>query len=122
MKHIPSFEQFLNEKFDDSDEHYADMMLLNFYSFAAGEIMGIQWLQSSSGFHHEEAIENIPDAIYHKWRSNKTIKKIIDRMKKDSEITNFLQLSKKEQGGKLEKLMEPKLTNSEKQYIIKSYE
>ena len=120
MKHLKTFESFLNEQEEilNEDNSMALLLILQaaalngllFGSMAAGAVTG-------DGFHPIEDLK----AWWAKRKKDKAVQSIVDKLKDDPEVIAFMNQSKSAQRGKWFKLIEPKLNDEEKQYLKNVY-
>jgi hypothetical protein len=120
MKHIHTFESFLNEQEEilNEDNSMALLLILQaaalngllFGSMATGAVTG-------DGFHPIEDLK----AWWAKRKKDKAVQSIVDKLKDDPEVIAFMNQSKSAQRGNWFKLIEPKLNDEEKQYLKNIY-
>lgn len=114
MKHIHAFEDFLNEQEEILNEDNTMALLLILQAAALnGLLFGSMATGSGDGFHPIEDLK----AWWAKRKKDKAVQSIVDKLKDDPEVIAFMNQSSSAQRGKWYKLIEPKLSDEEKQYL-----
>jgi hypothetical protein len=111
MKNLQSFEEFVNESFETLNEDanlIATVMLLGQASIVAAAVM------ARAGY-------DTPDVKleewWNKWKRDRRVNKILDKLNADSEVQQFLTLPPKQQEGKWKKLIDTKLNKEDKDLL-----
>lgn len=114
MKNLYTFEEFLNEQEDmlneDSSSLITSLMLLMQSTFML--TLAIQKSRGSGGGDGE----SIKD-WWNRWKKDRRINKVLDRLKDDPEVLTFLALPEREQKGKWQRLIDKKLSAEEKDLL-----
>ncbi len=118
MKHLKTFESFLNEQEEILNEDNSMALLLILQAAALnGLLFGSMATGSGDGFHPIEDLK----AWWAKRKKDKAVQSIVDKLKDDPEVIAFMNQSQSAQRGKWFKLIEPKLNDEEKQYLKNIY-
>ena len=118
MKHLKTFESFLNEQEEILNEDNSMALLLILQAAALnGLLFGYMASGSGDGFHPVEDLK----AWWAKRKKDKAVQSIVDKLKDDPEVIAFMNQSQSAQRGKWFKLIEPKLNDEEKQYLKNIY-
>jgi len=111
MKHIHSYEEFLNEQEEILNEDInliTTVMLLGQATIVAATVM------ARAGY-------DTPDETlaewWKRWKKDRRVNKILDKLNADVEVQQFLTLSPKEQEGKWKKLVDTKLNKEDKDLL-----
>lgn len=112
MKHIHTFEGFLNEQEALNEDGSAALLLILQAASVIGGLFAAN-AGSGDGFHPIEDLK----AWWAKRKRDKAVKSIVDKLKDDPEVIAFMDLTDSAQRGKWYKLIEPKLNDEEKQYL-----
>jgi hypothetical protein len=114
MKHIPTFEDFVNESLNESVEPINEDAMTAILMFQAAVVGGqIAMLANKVDFH---PIEDLKIWWKEHWR-DKAVQSILNKLKDDQDVIEFLQLPRAKQEGQWKKLIAPKLTADELKYI-----
>ena len=113
-KHIPTFEEFLNESEGNLNEDSSVALALILQAaMVNGLLIGHMAANSGDGFHPIEDLK----AWWSKRKKDKAVQSIVDKLKDDPEVSAFMSQTDAAQRGKWYKLIEPKLNDEEKQYL-----
>jgi hypothetical protein len=116
MKHIKTFEGFLNEQEEMLNEDAASMATSIVMLMQATATLALVMAKSGSfGSGGDEG--GIKD-WWNNWRRDRQVNKILDKLKDDPEILQFLELPTAQQRGKWQKLIATKLTDDEQKYLM----
>jgi hypothetical protein len=113
MKNLPTFEEFINESVETE--------ILN---EDASLIMSIMVLGQSTAMLAAAMVkagvgEDWPSIAdwWTKWKKDRRVNKILDKLNADTEVQQFLSLPNKQQEGKWQKLIDTKLDKDEKDLL-----
>jgi len=115
MKHTLTYKEFLNEQEEilNEDSSLALILILQ-AAVVQGLLIGKMAASGSGdGFHPIDDLKN----WWSKRKKDKAVQSIVDKLKDDPEVAAFMNLTDSAQRGKWYKLIEPKLSNEEKQYL-----
>jgi len=113
MKNLQTFKEFLNESVEtemlnEDANLIATVMLLGQASIVAATVM------ARAGY-------DTPDVKleewWTKWKRDRRVNKILDKLNADSEVQQFLTLPPKQQEGKWKKLIDTKLNKEDKDLL-----
>jgi pyridoxine/pyridoxamine 5'-phosphate oxidase len=113
MKNLQTFDEFLNESIEtemlnEDANLIATVMLLGQASIVAAAVM------ARAGY-------DTPDVKltewWNKWKRDRRVNKILDKLNADSEVQQFLTLPPKQQEGKWKKLIDTKLNKEDKDLL-----
>jgi hypothetical protein len=111
MKNIPTFEDFVNESVEPINEDGFTTAILMLQAAMVGGQIAL--LANKVDFH---PIDDLKEW----WRihkRDKAVQSILDKLKDDQDVIEFLQLPRAKQEGQWKKLIAPKLTTDEIKYI-----
>jgi len=112
MKNIPSFEEFLNESNESINESLAVGLAIAFSAAAIGANMALL---------ANKITDNYSISDWKKWwndkKKDKDLQSIIQKLKNDQEVIEFLQLPQSKQEGKWKTTIAPKLNDEEIKYL-----
>jgi hypothetical protein len=115
MKNLQTFEEFLNEQeemLNEDGSSIAMSLMLLMQSTAT-----LALVMAKSGAFSGGGSDFSIKSWWEEYRRDKKVNKILDKLKNDPEITAFLQLPDRQQRGKWQKLIEPKLNKDEIEYL-----
>jgi hypothetical protein len=112
MRNLQTYEEFLNENSDEALNEDAGTILILLQSAMVGGQIAL-FANAGSDFH---PIDDLKTWWKEHWR-DKAVKSILDKLKDDQEVIEFLQLPRAKQDGQWKKLIAPKLTADELKYI-----
>ena len=114
MKHIPTFENFLNEEEILNEDSSLALFLILQAAVINGMLIGQMAARSGGdGFHPIDDLK----AWWAKRKKDKAVQSIIDKLKDDPDVIAFMSLSNSAQRGKWYKLIAPKLNDEEQKYL-----
>lgn len=113
MKNLKTYEEFVNESIENEMLNedinlITTVMLLGQATIAAAAVM------ARAGYDTPD--EKLTD-WWNKWKKDRRVNKILDRLNADAEVQKFLELPAKEQEGKWQKLIDTKLDREEKDLL-----
>ena len=111
MKHIQSYTEFINEQEEILNEDInliTTVMLLGQATIVAAAVM------ARAGYDTPD--EKLAE-WWNKWKRDRRVNKILDKLNADSEVQQFLTLPPKEQEGKWKKLVDTKLNKEDKDLL-----
>ncbi len=114
MKNLPTFNEFLNEQeevLNEDGSSIATSLMLLMQSTAT-----LAMVMAKSGAFDGGSDWSIK-SWWEEWKRDRKVNKILDKLKDDPEVIAFLKLPEREQKGKWQKLIEPKLDKDEKEYL-----
>ena len=111
MKNIPTFEAFINE----SNEPLNESALLTAIVLLQAAMVGgqIAMLANRADFH---PIDDLKD-WWNQHKKDHSVQTILDKLKGDKDVIEFLSLPKAKQKGQWKKLISPKLNTEEIKYL-----
>ena len=120
MKHIHTFESFLNKSlYDTSNESLNEDMAMTLLYVLLAANTTMMWTTALSGQGGGDDFTPIQDLK--KWwakrKKDKAVQSIVNKLKDDPDVIAFMSLTDSAQRGKWYKLLEPKLNDEEKQYL-----
>ena len=113
MKNLQTFEEFINESVEaemlnEDINIITTVMLLGQATIAAAAVM------ARAGY-------DTPDVKlsdwWNKWKKDRRVNKILDKLNADEEVQQFLALPAKQQEGKWQKLIDTKLDKEDKDLL-----
>jgi hypothetical protein len=113
MKHIPTFNQFLNESVEEpilNEDGLTTTLVLLQAAMVGGQLA---MLANKVDFH---PIDDLKD-WWNIHKRDKAVQSILKKLKDDQDVIEFLQLPKSKQEGQWKKLIAPKLNADEIKYI-----
>jgi hypothetical protein len=113
MKHIPTFNQFLNESVEEpilNEDGLTTTLVLLQAAMVGGQLA---MLANKVDFH---PIDDLKD-WWNTHKRDKAVQSILKKLKDDQDVIEFLQLPKSKQEGQWKKLIAPKLNADEIKYI-----
>jgi hypothetical protein len=115
MKHIKTFENFINEKEEMLNEDSSMALLLIMQAAVVNGLLigNLAANGAGDGFHPIADLK----AWWAKRKKDKAVQSIVDKLKDDLEVIAFMNQKDSAQRGKWYKLIEPKLNDEEKQYL-----
>jgi pyridoxine/pyridoxamine 5'-phosphate oxidase len=113
MKNLHTFEEFLNESVEtemlnEDANLIATVMLLGQASIVAAAVM------ARAGY---DTPDTKLEEWWTKWKRDRRVNKILDKLNADSEVQQFLTLPPKQQEGKWKKLIDTKLNKEDKDLL-----
>ena len=109
MKNLQTFEEFVNESVE-SEMLNEDINLVTTVMLLGQATIVAAALMARAGYDTPD--EKLTD-WWNKWKKDRRVNKILDKLKDDSEIQQFLALPLNQQDGKWQKLLYTKLDKSE---------
>jgi hypothetical protein len=106
-RHIPTYDEFVNESIN---EDASTAILLLQAAMVGGQIA---MLANKVDFHPIDDLKN----WWREHKRDKSVESIINKLKNDQDVIEFLQLPKAKQEGQWRKLISPKLSSDELKYI-----
>ena len=110
-KHVPSFDRFVNEQEEMLNEDALNIALLIFQAAMVGG--NIAMMSNLDDFRSVNSLKN----WWNRHKKDKAVQSIIDKLKNDQDVIEFLQMSRSKQRGQWKSLIAPKLNTGEMQYI-----
>lgn len=113
MKHIPTFNQFLNESVEETflnEDGLTTTLVLLQAAMVSGQLA---MLANRVDFH---PIDDLKD-WWNSHKRDKAVQSILNKLKDDQDVIEFLQLPKSKQEGQWKKLIAPKLNSDEIKYL-----
>lgn len=113
MKNLQTFEEFVNESIENEMLNEDASLAMSLMMLAqATVVLAVQMNRAGvelpgSGF----------SEWWDKWKKDRRVNKILDRLNSDAEVQKFLELPAKEQEGKWQKLIDTKLDREEKDLL-----
>lgn len=111
MKHIQTYEQFINESQEEMINEDAGLAMSIMMLGQATVMLALQ--MNRAGMLPEVDITG----WWNKWKKDRRVNKILYKLKDDTEVQNFLTLPPKEQEGKWQKLIDTKLNKEDKDLL-----
>lgn len=113
MKNLQTFEEFVNESIENE--------MLNEDASLAMSLMMLAQATIVLAVQMNRAGVELPSSgiseWWNKWKKDRRVNKILDRLNADDEVQKFLELPAKEQEGKWQKLIDTKLDREEKDLL-----
>ena len=113
MKHIHTFESFLNEQEEMINEDASSIAMLLMQSTTTMLALALAKIGGFIGGGDDISLKQ----WWNDWRRDRKVNKILDRLKDDPEILQFLNLPDSQQRGKWQKLLSSKLNKDEIEYL-----
>ena len=114
MKHIHSYESFINEQEEILNEDSSTLLTSIMLLMQSTAVLAVTMARTG-------ALDGLDDASitvwWTKWRRDRKVNKILDKLKDDPEILQFLELPNAQQRGNWQKLIMTKLTDDEQKYL-----
>lgn len=114
MKHVKTYESFINEQEEILNEDSTALLTSLMLLMQSTAVLAVTMARTG-------ALDGLDDASltgwWSKWRRDRKVNKILDKLKDDPEILQFLELPNAQQRGNWQKLIMTKLTDEEQKYL-----
>lgn len=112
MKNLQTFEEFLNESIENETLNEDASLAISLMMLAqATVVLAVQM----------KRVDMLPDVDitgwWDKWKKDRRVNKILNKLNADAEVQKFLELPAKEQEGKWQKLIDTKLDREDKDLL-----
>jgi hypothetical protein len=115
MKNIPTFEDFVNESVEPINEDaFTSTLLILQAAMVGGQIALLANKVGDTS--SMNPITNLKE-WWNQHKKDKAVQSILDKLKDDQDVIEFLQLPRAKQEGQWKKLIAPKLSADEIKYI-----
>jgi len=114
MKNVHTFEEFLNEQEESLNEEISSILPSIMLLMQSTALLAVAMAKSNQYSGGDDI--SIKD-WWNEWKKDRKVNKILDKLKDDPEILQFLELPNAQQRGNWQKLIMTKLTTDEQKYI-----
>ena len=119
MKHIQTFESFINEqesisKAEILNEEDTNAILALYLALSWATFPAVAILSKAGVF--DDGFRG-PIEVFRDWKRDRIVSKIVERLNKDPEVIAFLNMPAAQQRGKWKELIAKKLDSKELKYI-----
>lgn len=114
MKNVHTFEEFLNEQEEILNEDISSILPSIILLMQSTAVLAVAMAKANRYSGGDDI--SIRD-WWNEWRRDRKVNKILDKLKDDPEILQFLDLPNAQQRGNWQKLIMTKLTADEQKYI-----
>lgn len=111
MRNLQTYDEFLNENSGTLNEDAGTLLIILQSAMLGGQIALIA--NAGSDFHPIDDLKS----WWKEHKRDKAVQTILDKLKDDQDVIEFLQLPRAKQEGQWKKLISPKLTADELKYI-----
>jgi hypothetical protein len=113
MKNLPTFEEFINESVETEILNEDASLIMSIM------VLGQSTAMLAAAMAKAGVGEDWPGIAdwWTKWKKDRRVNKILDKLNIDPEVQQFLSLPNKEQEGKWKKLIDTKLNKEEKDLL-----
>jgi hypothetical protein len=110
MKNLQTFDEFLNEQEDSLNEDVTSILPSLMLLMQSTALLAVAMAKSNQYSGGDDI--SIKD-WWNEWKKDRKVNKILDKLKDDPEIVQFLNLPSYQQKGKWQKLIKTKLKDDE---------
>ena len=113
MKNLKTFEEFINESIETEMLNEDANLIISVLMLGQATIVAAA-LMARAGYDTPD--ERLSD-WWNKWKKDRRVNKILDKLNIDTEVQQFLSLPTKQQEGKWQKLIDTKLSTEDKDLL-----